>query len=156
MWRLIIIVLFFFVVTSCASQERKAGSYVPANLYNLSIAYSYENKAFIFSFTSLSDDEICIPKMSWPDENGRHYFFEDRRVYFMDRGIRYDIQDLSSGYCTSLKKNGCVHVIKKNGQLFGRLRIEDFVITRDVFLSENFSPQLQYPYKPYFCEGGKN
>lgn len=151
MWKIITLFFIFLVITSCIPQKREGEQYVPDNLYSLNISYSHKEKAFLFSFTSKTDDDICIPRMSWVDENGGHYFFEDRRIYFVDRGVRYDIKDLTSGYCTPQKNSACVHVLKKNDQLFGKLKIEDFVVSSDVYLSERFNPQLQYPYKPRFC-----
>lgn len=136
---------------SCASQKREGEQYVPDNLYDLKISYDHKERAFLFNFTSYADGEICIPRMSWADENGGHYFFEDRRIYFVDRDVRYDIKDLASGYCTPQKKNGCVHVLKKNDQLFGKLQIEDFIVPSEVYLDKDFNPQLQYPHKPRFC-----
>jgi hypothetical protein len=136
---------------SCAVQKREGEQYVPDHLYELSISYDDKERAFRLKFTSHADDEICIPKMSWTDENGGHYFFEDRRIYFVDHGIRYDIKDLASGYCTSLKINGCINILKKNDQIFGKLPIEDFVVPSEVYLTEDFNPQLHYPYAPRFC-----
>lgn len=144
-------VILALMLLSCAVPKREGEQYVPENLYDLSITYGHEEKAFLFKVTSHADDEICIPKMSWPDKNGGHYFFEDRRIYFVDHGIRYDIKNLASGYCTPQRNNGCIYILTKNEELFGKLPIEDFVVPSEIYLSEDFNPQLQYPYAPRFC-----
>lgn len=136
---------------SCASPKNEGEQYVPDHLYELKVSYNQEEKAFLFKLTSYADNEICIPRMRWAAENGGHYFFEDRKIYFVNQGIRYDIKDLASGYCASQEKNGCVNFLKKNDQLFGMLKIEDFVVPSDVYTNKNFSPDLQYPYKPRYC-----
>ncbi len=153
MRKILNIVFVFLVLTSCVTQKTEVGQYVPDNLYDLNISYSHKEKAFLFSFTSHSDSEICIPDMTWPDEKGRHYFFEDKRIYFIDRGVRYDIENLASGYCTPQKNSGCTHVLKKNGQIFGKLRVEDFLVSSEIYLNKDFNPQLHYPHKPHFCVG---
>jgi hypothetical protein len=150
MWK-ILIFFVLLVLISCATQKKEGAQHVPDNLYDLNISYSHKEKAFLFSFTSHADGEICIPRMSWVDETGGHYFFEDKRIYFIDRGVRYDIKDLASGYCTPQRNNGCVHVLKKNDHLFGKLRIEDFAVSSEIYLNKDFNPKLQYPYKPRFC-----
>lgn len=139
------------MLMSCAIQTKEGGQVVPPHLYDLSTTYSHEKKAFLFKLTSYADGEICIPKMRWTDEKGGHYFFEDRRIYFINHGVRYDIKDQASGYCTPQKNEGCVHILKKNDRLFGKLPIEDFVVPSEIYLNKDFNPQFQYPYDLRFC-----
>lgn len=144
-------VVLALILMSCAVQKREGEQYVPDHLYELNFFYDEKEKAFLFEFTSYADGEICIPKMSWADEKGGHYFFEDRRIYFVNHRIRYDIKDQNSGYCTPQTKNGCIYILEKNDQLFGKLPIEDFVVPSEIYSSEDFNPQLHYPYAPRYC-----
>jgi hypothetical protein len=148
----LISIVLVSMLMSCAIETREGDQIVPAHLYDLSISYSHQEKAFLFGLTSYADDEICIPRMSWVDERGGHFFFEDRQIYFVDRGIRYEIKDLASGYCTPQKDQGCVHVLKKNDQLFGKLPIEDFVVPPEIYLEKDFNPQFRYPHGLHYCE----
>lgn len=137
---------------SCAVQKMASEQYVPGHLYELNISYDDKERAFLLKLTSQANEEICIPEMSWTDEDGGHYFFGDRQVYFVNDGVRYDIKDVAfSDYCTSLKVNGCINILKKNEQIFGKIPIEDFVVPSETYLSKNFNPQLHYPYAPRFC-----
>ena len=149
-------VVLVLMLMSCAVQKRESEQYVPDHIYEFNISYDQKEKAFLFEFTSHADDEICIPKMSWADEKGGHYFFEDKRIYFVNHGIRYDIKDQAPGYCTPQTKNGCVYILEKNDQLFGKLPIDDFVVPFEIYSSEDFNPRLHYPYAPRFCTTKKH
>jgi hypothetical protein len=147
----LIAVLLSLTQPSCVTQKREGEQIVSAHLYDLKISYSEGARAFLLTLTSHADSEICVPKMRWSDESGGHYFYEDRRVYFVDRGIRYDIKDLPSGICTSQKANGCVHILRKGEQLRGKLLIDDFSVPSEVVRDSRFSPQFRYPFDLHFC-----
>jgi hypothetical protein len=147
----LIAVLLALTQSSCVTQKREGERIVPAHLYDLKISYSREERAFLLALTSHADNEICVPKMRWSDEGGGHYFYEDRRVNFVDRRIRYDIKDLPSGVCTSQKANGCVYILKKGDQLRGKLPIDDFSVPPDVVRDSDFHPQFNYPFELHFC-----
>lgn len=146
--------LFFLVLilVSCAVQKREGDHVVPDSLYDLTTLYDANERAFFLKFTSKSNKEICVPKMSWTDENGGHYFFGDTRIFFMSDGVRYDVKKVDySGHCTAVKINGCVNILKNGDQIFGKLPIEDFSVPTEVYLREGFNPQLYYSYAPRFC-----
>lgn len=147
----LIAALLALTQSSCVTQKRAGEQIVPAHLYDLKIAYSEEARAFLLTLTSHADREICVPRMRWSGEDGGHYFYEDRRVYFFDRGIRYDIKDLSTGVCTSQKANGCVYILGKGDQLRGKLPVDDFSVPPGLVLSSDFDPQFKYPYDLHFC-----
>lgn len=145
--------LFLVLVSvSCAVQKREGDHVVPGDLYDLSASYDANERAFLLKFTSKSSKEICVPKMSWTDEKGGHYFFGDTRIFFVSDGVRYDVKKADySAHCTAVKINGCVNILKYGDQLFGRLPIEDFSVPTEVYLREGFNPQLYYSYTPRFC-----
>ncbi len=136
---------------SCVTQKREGEQIVPEHLYELTASYSHEERAFLLALTSHADSEICVPTMRWADERGGHYFYEDRRVYFLDRGIRYDIKDLPSGFCTPHQGEGCVYILRKDDRLHGKLPIDDFVVPSAIVQSRDFNPRFNYPYDLRFC-----
>lgn len=147
----LIVMVLALTQPSCVTQKREGEQIVPAHLYDLEIIYSEEARAFLLALTSHADREICVPKMRWPDEGGGHYFYEDKRVSFVDRGTRYGIKDLPSGVCTSQKANGCIYILNKGDQLRGRLPIDDFSVPPDVVRHSDFDPRFKYPYELRFC-----
>lgn len=141
-----------FLLLSCATQKQESSEFVPNDLYEMDISYDREDQAFLFKLKSDAGSAICVPRMRWPSESGGHYFFGDDNIYFTEGDIRYDIKNLASGYCTPQSKNGCIYILKKNDQLFGRLPIEDFAVPSEMYRDDDFDPQLHYPYKPRFCK----
>lgn len=145
-------ILMMSLLMSCVSEKREGPHFVPKDLYELEISYSGLERAFLFRLTSHARNEICIPRMRWPSEEGGHYFFGDKRIYVVVEGVRYDIKDLASGYCTPTRKNRCIHILEENDELLGKLPIDDFVVPPSVYLDTKFDPQLRYPYDPHYCE----
>lgn len=135
---------------ACQLRKNQNVEYVPESMYDLKVLYDSSDYSFYLTLTSVSKQDICIPKMVWPDAKGRHYLFGDSQVFMMDQGVKYEIQDAENGYCQSSKKNGCVYEIKNGASLLGKLKLEDFNIS-NTDLKNVSAPKLEYPYRPFFC-----
>ena len=148
----LVLLLIAALPLSCAVDSRRSyGIDVPEPQYQMNIMYDYQRKSFDFKLTSLVDKRICVSKMRWPDEEGRHYLYGDRLVYFTNEGTRYDLKDRATGFCSAKNRYGCMYRLQKNESLSGRLPIDSFRVDSDVYSSKGFSPSLEYPYRPFFC-----
>lgn len=140
-----------FALVSCTTKKWEGDRHVPEDLYDFATHYDREQRAFILYIKSGSEEEICISRMSWTDENGGHYFFGESDIYFTNHGVRYPIKDMASGYCTSPSTNGCVNVLKYKDHIYGKIAIEDFVVSPEIYLSDDFDPHLNYERPFSFC-----
>lgn len=148
----VIIIAIALVSASCATKKEVGEQFVPSDMYDLSLSYDKKLKAFMLELKSYADEEICIPEMNWTDEKGGHYFFGDKRVYFLYGDVRYDMRVVSySDYCTAVKVNDCMKILKKGNQIIGKLPIKDFSAPSEVYLSKDFEPRLHYSYTPRYC-----
>jgi hypothetical protein len=148
---ILLVVQLSSLQTSCVAQRQEGSEHVPENLYDLSIAYDEEEEAFFFNLTSFAKREICIPRMRWPSESGGHYFFGDISIYVVIDGGQFRIKDGVSGHCTPTKNGPCVHVLKQNDELLGKLAIRDFEVPVEVDLTGKLEPELRFPYTPNYC-----
>ena len=148
----ILLLLSVLLLSSCGTHIREASEFVPNDLYEMHISYDQKEEAFLFQLKSYSARKICVPRMSWPSRDGSHYFFGDKRIHFTQDDVRYDIKNGPSLYCTPAKKGDCVYVLNRNGELEGKISIEDFVVPSRIYMNSHFDPKLHFPYRPRFCE----